>query len=79
MARYYFHMFNGSILIDDVGTELQDHASVLTETIRAARDLLTLGSNTEFWAEPWRVWVTDEPKGIGRKVSSIELNASSLS
>ena len=76
MALHYFHLANGTTTLDDVGTELADLAAIRKEAVRAVRDLLNLGRAEEIWTgKPWKVWVTDKPKGAGRTLLTLEVQA----
>jgi|EndMetStandDraft_4_1072995.scaffolds.fasta_scaffold557924_1 hypothetical protein len=76
MALNYFHVSNGTITLDDVSTDLANLADVQKEVVRVARDLLSLQSSDQIWSkEAWKVWATDEPKGRGRTIATMELRA----
>ena len=76
MALHYFHLFDGHAILDEVGTNHPDPISVRKYAVRAFRELLHLGSNDSLWTGgPWRVWVTDQPDGMGRTVLTLELKA----
>jgi len=68
MPRYYFHLEDGQVLLDDTGSELGDVAAAQNEALRASGDLLRGGRATaHFWnGTPWRMWVTDKPDGEGK-------------
>jgi hypothetical protein len=69
MALYYFHHLNGHLALDDQGTELPDAGAVRNEAVRAMRELLQLGPPERVsQTEPWKVWVTDQPDGRGKKI-----------
>jgi hypothetical protein len=75
MPMHYFHMSNGHTILDDHGTDLPDLAAVRDEAVRAAKELMSIGSAETLWdGKPWKVWVTDAPNGTGRTVASIEMN-----
>jgi hypothetical protein len=76
MALHYFHLSNGTITLDDVGTDLAHLADVQKEVVRVARDLLSLQSSEQIWTKvPWKVWATDKPKGAGQTIAQMELKA----
>ena len=69
MQRYYFHLENGQILLDDTGVEMRDITAAQNEALRASRDILKAGARTTatLWnGTPWRMWVTDKPDGEGK-------------
>ncbi len=62
MPRYYFHVIDGKLLIDDEGTECANSAAVREEAIATAGAMLKdyaprFPSGTE-----WQMHVTDEAK-----------------
>jgi uncharacterized protein DUF6894 len=78
MQRYYFHLENGQILLDEAGVELRDIAAAQNEALRASGDILKSGSrvNAALWnGTPWRLWVTDEPNGEGKTFFTLRLSA----
>jgi hypothetical protein len=76
MAMHYFHLANGSVSLDDIGTDLPTLAAVEIEALRTARDMLNLGSTDGIWdGGAWKVWVTDQPNAAGRTVLSLEVLA----
>jgi hypothetical protein len=76
MALHYFHLSNGKTTLDDVGTDHANLADVQKEVVRVARDLLSLKSSDDIWSrESWKVWATDQPKGAGRTIATLELKA----
>lgn len=59
MARYFFHVADGKMTIDDVGTDLPDMDRVRRETIRTAGQMLSDGDQS--WkGNAWRMMVADE-------------------
>ena len=76
MALHYFHHSNGHTTLDHFGTDHPDLASVRQEAIRALRELIYLGPADSLWSgEPWKLWVTQDPDGVGRNVLTLDLNA----
>jgi hypothetical protein len=49
MALHYFHLSNGSIILDDIGVEIADLASVRVEAVRTLRELLSLRGTDGLW------------------------------
>jgi len=76
MALHYFHHSNGSTILDHFGTDLPDLTSVRREALRGMRELTNLGAGDSLWSgEPWKLWVTHDPDGIGPPILTLELNA----
>ncbi|MCV9967818.1 hypothetical protein OIU34_39115 [Pararhizobium sp. BT-229] len=59
MARYFFHVADGKITIDDVGTDLPDMDRVRRESVRTAGQMLSDGDQT-WTGKAWRMEVADE-------------------
>ena len=59
MARYFFHVADGEITIDDVGTELPDMDRVRSESVRTAGQMLSDGDQS-WQGKAWRLVVADE-------------------
>ncbi|MCV9967807.1 hypothetical protein OIU34_39045 [Pararhizobium sp. BT-229] len=59
MARYFFHVADGKITIDDVGTDLPDMDRVRRESVRTAGQMLSDGDQS-WGGEAWRMVVADE-------------------
>jgi uncharacterized protein DUF6894 len=69
MQRYYFHLENGQILLDDTGVELRDIAAAQNQALRASSEMFKAGPRVTatLWnGTPWRMWVTDKPDGEGK-------------
>ena len=69
MPRYYFHLENGTTVLDDTGVELRDIAAAQNEALRATDEIITQGrpATPTLWnGTPWRMWVTDKPNGEGK-------------
>ncbi len=62
MARYFFNVIDGKFLVDDVGVELPDMASVRTMAIQTAGEILR-DEGAHLAAEnEWQMYVTNEAK-----------------
>jgi hypothetical protein len=73
---HYFHLSNGRLILDDVGTDLPTSAAVELEALRTAREMLNLSSPDAIWdGGPWKIWVTDQPNAAGRTLLSLEVCA----
>ena len=78
MQRYYFHLENGQILLDDAGVELRDIAAAQNEALRASGEILRAGARATapLWnGTPWRMWVTDKPNGEGKTFFTLRFSA----
>ena len=76
MPRYYFHLEDGQRLLDDTGLDLADIAAVQNEAVRTSAELLRGGHSGTLWnGTPWRMWVTDKPKGEGKTFFTLRFSA----
>jgi hypothetical protein len=78
MTHYYFHLENGQTLLDDTGVELRDIAAAQNEALRASSDIFRAGARATatLWnGTPWRMWVTDNPKGEGKTFFTLRFSA----
>ena len=78
MTLYYFHSSNGTIALDEVGTDLADMAAVRREAVMISRETLLVptGECPTLWdGVPSRLWVTDEPKAAGKTILTLEFSA----
>jgi hypothetical protein len=74
--RYFFHVKDGKQLLDQNGVELADMDSVKKEAVSAAAELLSAIHGADFWTgEPWKLWVTDKPKGAGKTLLTLRFTA----
>lgn len=77
MARYFFHIHDGTSMVDDTGTELPDIATARAEAIRMAGEILRGGSIGELWrGVPWEMKVTDSPRPSGQPLFVLRFSAS---
>ena len=71
MTRFYFHVDDDRTILDQEGTELPDMEAARREAITASGEMLRDGSGAVIWdGKPWRMWVTDEPRGKGKPLGS---------
>ena len=77
MPRYYFHILNGKMLIDDVGVEVADTEAAKLEAVKYAGNVLTSEHPTDMWRGiPWEMKVTDGPSpNEGRTLLTLTLTA----
>ena len=72
MSRFFFHVFDGQDMLDDVGTELPDIAAVRREALATAGQILQ-EEDDAFWSgEDWRMHVVDE---AGQEVLTLRFRA----
>jgi hypothetical protein len=73
MSMYYFHIKDGKIILDDVGSEHSNLANVQKESLKACREMVT--GSPGFWAgEQWELWVTDKPNGAGTTILTLRIS-----
>jgi hypothetical protein len=78
VARFYFHLEDGQILLDDTGCELSDVGAAQREALRTSGDILRGGvrATAHLWnGTPWRMWVTDKPDGGGKTFFTLRFSA----
>ena len=62
MPRYYFHILDGTSVIDETGVELAGLQAARVEAIELAGAVLREGISDRFWeGDPWQLVVTDSP------------------
>lgn len=73
MARYFFHVDNGTFAPDPTGVELPDVNAARVEAVKAAGEAINDASDG-FWehATPWFMYVTE---ANGRLLFSLEFAA----
>jgi hypothetical protein len=76
MPRYYFHVHDGSEILDDEGSDFPDLTSVRHAAIRACGEMLSDVPGIIHRGETWRMWVTDQPDGEGQIVFRLNVSAS---
>jgi hypothetical protein len=78
MPRYYFHLENGHVLLDDAGLELPDITAAQNEALRASSDIFKSGPRAfvSLWnGTSWRMWVTDTPEAEGKTFFTLRVSA----
>ncbi len=76
MPCYFFHVYDGTSVLDDAGTELANVAAARAEAIELSGQILKDGSIGELWnGVPWRVEVTDSPEPGGRMFFVLNFSA----
>jgi hypothetical protein len=68
MARYFFHVSDGTLVLDDVGVELPDVTCAQATAIQLTAEILKDGMLGPLWNNLcWRVEVTDSPQVGGQR------------
>src|SRR6186997_2075787 len=76
MPRYYFHIEENGTTLDDEGTELYDREAARNEAVFTSSGILRDSGGPHFWSgKPWRLWVTDQPGGLGKTLFTIQISA----
>jgi hypothetical protein len=78
MPRYYFHLEDGQVVLDDTGLELCDIAAAKSEALLTSGELIKDASRATatLWnGTPWRMWVTDNPNGEGKTFLTLRFSA----
>jgi len=73
--RYYFHVDDGELSVDSDGVVLPNLASAKVEAVRACADMLRDAPGALASGKPWRLWVTDQPGGLGNTLFTIQISA----
>jgi hypothetical protein len=74
--RYYFHIEENGTTLDDEGTELYDREAARNEAVFTSSGILRDSGGPHFWSgKPWRLWVTDQPGGLGKTLFTIQISA----
>jgi hypothetical protein len=75
--RYYFHVKDGSTILDEDGAEFSSVESVKNNAIKASGEMLrSLNHGVNFWSgEPWKLWVTDGPDDTGKTILELQFIA----
>ena len=62
MARYYFHVVDGSFIADDTGSEFADIDAAKAAAVSLAGSILREAKLPGIWSgETWKLHVTDSP------------------
>ena len=76
--RSFFHIENGSVIMDSDGIDLPDVESARAEAVALIADVLRDGEASDLWNDhPLRVWVTDEPNGAGKTLLTLHVTGQS--
>jgi hypothetical protein len=75
MPRYFFHVRDGTLVLDDIGVELPDVAFALAIAIQLSTEILKDGmvrpSRNDL---RWRVEVTDSPQVGGQRFFALHFS-----
>jgi hypothetical protein len=69
MSRYFFHVIDGKVLIDDEGTECASLSDVREQAITAAGEMLRDAARTITLGQEWQMHVADEDKATVLKLT----------
>ena len=74
--RCFFHVSYDKMAWDSQGAELRDIAEVRSAAVRLSGALLSDIEEGRLWrGTPWRLWVTDGPRGTGNTVLALRFVA----
>jgi hypothetical protein len=74
--RFYFHLADGATSLDREGIELKTLNEAKKEALRTSMELLPGCEEPHIWSgEPWKLWVTDQPNGLGITLLSLTFQA----
>lgn len=75
MPRYFFHVRDGTVVLDEVGVELPDMASAQATAVQLSAEILKEGVIIPLWIDlQWRVEVTDSPQLGGRRFFALQIS-----
>jgi len=78
MARYFFHVGDGTFVLDEVGVELPDITSAQMAAIQLTAEILREGVSGPLWNRfCWRVEVTDSPQVEGQRFFVVNFSITS--
>ena len=72
MPRYFFHVRDGTVVLDEVGVELPDMASAQATAVQLSAEILKEGVIIPLWSDlQWRVEGSARPPPWGGRVFSL--------
>jgi uncharacterized protein DUF6894 len=75
MPRYFFHVRDGTQVLDEVGVDLPDIASAQATAVQLSAEILRDGVITPMWRDlRWWVEVTDRPQLGGRRFFVLQIS-----
>jgi hypothetical protein len=76
MSLHYFHFENGITALDSVGVNLLDLKAVRLEAVGTMAEIFRDGDVGTLWeGKPMRLWVTDQPDGLGQTLFTLHITA----
>jgi hypothetical protein len=73
---FYFHFEDGAAILDRDGVDLDGTAAAHAEAVATLADILRDGEVNALWdGKPLRLWVTDQPNGLGQTLFAIHITA----
>ena len=76
MPRYFFNIDDGHTTIDNEGSEHPDLQSARQEALVTSSETLRDGGGPYLWSgKQWRMWVTDQPGGVGKTFFTLRFSA----
>ena len=75
MSLYYFNVTDGKTTLDDEGHELADLSAASREALETAGSILADSDGHVWNGEAWCMWVTDQPRGGGATLFTLEFTA----
>jgi hypothetical protein len=76
MPRYYFHVEDDHMEVDQIGLELPDVQAAREEAIGAAAELLRNRARKALLSgKPWRLWVTLSPFAAEKPLFAFRFSA----
>ena len=75
-AALLLHLKDGRTVLDEEGTELADIQSARKMAVTYSGETLRDGAGESLWrGQPWRLWVTDQPRGEGKTLFTLSFSA----
>jgi hypothetical protein len=76
--RFYFNVINSVTELDPDGTLLSSIAEARSQALRLLGGMLRDADSTFPWGGgvPWKVWVSDGPRGSGRVLFTLQVVSS---
>jgi len=74
VPRYFFNVYDHTVILDDIGSDLPDLEAVRREAVRSSTELLRNSDVAHLWSgKEWRMVVVDEH---GAEVLTLRFSAS---
>ena len=76
MPLFYFHTENGTTTLDQEGVDLPDMTTTRAEAAGTVGSILREENLDSLWGgNALRLWVTDQPAGLGKTLLTLHLTA----